>query len=118
MPTFQELQSRLKVAKDRKAILIYLLEHIDSTFLPVAGAVPSRLLLTDDKLPVPVEAFETLQSDTLSAEVQQLDQEIANILAGTVTGATVPVVPSGTTSVTEVPPRRRGRPRRAQGERA
>jgi hypothetical protein len=79
LPTFTELTKSLSDAKHRRAILLHLVEHIDSTFRPVAGEAPERFLLDDDKLPVPAETFDSVVQDTLLAEVQQLDQEIARI---------------------------------------
>jgi hypothetical protein len=82
MPTtFSELQSRLTAAKQRKSILLMLIEHVDEHFLPQGGAEPEKKLLDDDKLVVPVEMFEAVAADTLTAEVQQLDAEINQIMS-------------------------------------
>lgn len=79
MSTFNELSKRLSDAKFRKAVLVALIEHIDENFCPVGDSGPKSLLLTDEKLPVPVEMFESVVSDILSAEVEALDAEIAQI---------------------------------------
>ena len=86
MPTFHELSQRLGQARHRKAILLQLIEYIDEQFCPKGGQAPRKTLLTEEKLPVPVEMFEAVSSDTLTAEVEQLDQEISQILATQVGG--------------------------------
>lgn len=78
--TFADLQQRLTNAKRRKAVLLMLVEHIDAHFLPRGGDEAEQKLLDEDNLPVPVELLEAVASDTLTAEVQQLDQEINQIL--------------------------------------
>jgi hypothetical protein len=79
--TFSELQQRLSDAKNRKAILLKLVEYVDENFLPNGGGEPKMLLLTDDKIPVPTEMFEAVVADTLTAEIQQVDQLMTTILA-------------------------------------
>lgn len=79
MPTFNELQQRMSNAKFRKTILTYLVEHIDKTFVPASEGSTANVLLTDDQVKVPVEMFEAVIADTLSPEIQQIDQEIAHI---------------------------------------
>lgn len=116
MPTFQELNARVTAAKNRKTILLYIMEHFDENFLPIGSMEPKQKLLTDEKIVVPVQAFEDFMADTLSAEVQQLDQEIATILASNVAPDVV-APPSVETTPTPAPtPRARGARRRAQGE--
>lgn len=101
MPTtFSELQSRLTTAKQRKAILLMLVEHIDEHFLPQGGAEAEQKLIDDDKLVVPVEIFEAVCADTLTAEVQQLDAEINQIMSSNLVVAPPPPLP---VEATEVP---------------
>lgn len=78
--SFTEIQRRLQNAKHRKCILLMLIEHIDSNFLPAGGTEPKQKLLDDNKTPVPVETFEAIASDTLNAEVEQLDAQISQIM--------------------------------------
>lgn len=85
MSTFQELQDRLVAAKNRKAILLRLIEYVDTNFCPVAGKEPEFKLLNDEKVPVPVDAFESTIADILSPEVQALDHEIAQIMGSALT---------------------------------
>ena len=79
MATFNELSQRLVDAKNRKAVLQMLVEHIDDDFLPTGPAKAAKVLLNDERIPVPQAMFEAVIADTLAAEIQQLDQEIANI---------------------------------------
>jgi hypothetical protein len=65
MPTFSELQIELKKLQNRKAILTYLVEHIDDKFLAASGEEAKNKLLGTDGLPVPEEAFEILVDNTL-----------------------------------------------------
>lgn len=113
MPTFNELQQRLTTAKFRKAVLLHVIEYLDANFLPVGGQSPAQVLQTDDKLPVPVEIFEALNTDTFSAEVLQLETEIASIM-----GAQLgPGAPLQQTQATDAPPRPvRGRRSQPRGE--
>jgi hypothetical protein len=78
--TFQELQKKLTSAKNRKTIILQLIEYVDTNFCPVAGKEPALKLLSDDRIPVPVEDFESFVADILTSEVQALDQEITRIL--------------------------------------
>lgn len=88
MPTFAELQSELKKLQHRKAILTHLQEYLDDKFLPAAGAEPKSRLLDDNGQPVPESAFESLQDNLFSDELQQTEQEIQKILTTTI-GPTV-----------------------------
>lgn len=117
MPTFIELQTQLSTAKYRKAILLHLIEHIDENFRPVAGGEPKLKLLTDDKIPVPLEMFEAVAAATLSAEVDELDHEIAQIMGAVLApdpqSAPGPVLPTPVADEA-APRRRRGRRRSTQ----
>lgn len=93
MPTFTELTQRLQDARFRRAILLHLTEHIDETFRPHAGEKPEKMLLTDEKTPVPVSMFDSVVEDTLLAEVKQLDQVIAEITGMSLVPAPPPPPP-------------------------
>lgn len=86
MPTFVELSQQLAVLNERKAILLHLLEYIDDNFLPNAGSEPKKKLLGANNLAVPVSTFEDLAANMLTAEVEQIDQQIA-VIEGTPLGA-------------------------------
>jgi hypothetical protein len=79
MATFTELHERLVAARNRKAVLQMLVEHIDNNFIPSGPAKAERVLLNDDRLAVPQEMFEAVIADTLDAEIEQLNQEITRI---------------------------------------
>jgi hypothetical protein len=80
MASFNELSTRLQQARYRKTILSHLIEHIDEVFMAHGGDSPKNFLLTDEKLSVPQDMFESVSTDILAAEIQQLDQEINNVL--------------------------------------
>jgi len=79
MATFTELHARLVDARNRKAVLQMLVEHIDDNFLPTGPAKAERVLLNDERIPVPQAMFEAVIADTLDAEIKQLDQEIVRV---------------------------------------
>lgn len=93
MPTFNELQEHLAQARFRKAILLNLIEYIDENFCPSGGQQPQKTLLTDERLPVPVEIFEAIAADTLTAEVEQLDHAITQILNSQIGAVPPPAAP-------------------------
>jgi hypothetical protein len=90
MPTFSELQQQLTQAKQRKAILLMLIEYIDENFLPKGGQDPEQKLLDEDRLPVPLELLEAVAADTLTAEVAQLDAQINQIISSNLVAAPGP----------------------------
>jgi hypothetical protein len=108
--TFQELQQQLANARHRRTILLNLVEYIDVNFLPVGGSEPKMKLLDEERKPVPVEVFEAVASDTLSAEVQQLDQVINEILGANLS---TPEPPPPEPTPAPPPPAPTARPRRA-----
>jgi len=81
MATFNDLNKRLVDARNRRAVLQMLVEHIDNNFLPTGPAKAERVLLNDERVPVPEAMFEAVVADTLAAEIQQLEQEIARIVS-------------------------------------
>lgn len=72
MTTFQAFQRRLTEAKNKIIVLQHLIEHIDEEFRPspITGNPnkprAQKVLVTDDKVPVPAEAFETVVNDLMS----------------------------------------------------
>jgi hypothetical protein len=95
MPTFSELQIELKKLQNRKAILTYLVEHIDDKFLAASGEEAKNKLLGTDGLPVPEEAFEILVDNTLNSELEQTDVEIQKILSTDVGPKKIALKPEG-----------------------
>lgn len=89
MNTFLELQEKLSVTKQRKAILEYVLDHLTTTFQPAGGKLPEKTILTDDKQPVSQTALE-LEIQYLVDGIQEMGQEIAAIQASTLTMAAAP----------------------------
>jgi hypothetical protein len=83
MPTFSELQAKLMAAKNRRLVLLHIADLIEGEFLsPNPESQPKRLLLNDDKVPVPQTAFDEVVESILK-EVQELDESIQQILQST-----------------------------------
>jgi hypothetical protein len=91
MPTFAELNQQLQQLGERKAIIAHLIEYIDDTFLPKGGAGPKKTLLIFNSA-VPCSAFEEFAANTLSAELEQIEHQIATINASPV--GTAPPAPA------------------------
>lgn len=79
MPTFHELQQQLIDLRNRKAILMMLVEHIDQNFRSVAGKSPKNAIKTDEGSIVPELAIEEVAS-TLNEQVQTIEDQITTIL--------------------------------------
>jgi hypothetical protein len=88
MGTLAELQDKLNDAKYKKAIYTYLIETLDAEFLSSLGGPPKKLLLTEEKLKVPVVSVENAIAD-LTAEVKVLNEDIHNLLATPLSEATI-----------------------------
>lgn len=58
MATFAEYQAAVNDLRFQREILQHVMEHLDETFMPKLDAKPSRVLLTEDRLAVPQEAFD------------------------------------------------------------
>jgi hypothetical protein len=91
MPTFAELSQQLTTLNERKSILTHLLEYLDDNFLPNAGTEPKKKLLGANNLPVPVLAFEEFATNTLTAELEQIDHQI-EVIHSTALGPQAAVV--------------------------
>ncbi len=86
MSTFAELQKNLLEARGRRAMLSFLADLLESEFLaPNVEAQPKKLILMDDKVPVPPNIIDTLVSDLLK-EVAELDEQITTIMNATLQG--------------------------------
>lgn len=79
MPTFNELMNEYQGAKNKKCVLMYLVEYLDTNFRTNAGAEPKQKLLNDDKIPVPESSIEAVVAEILTAELEQLTARIAQI---------------------------------------
>lgn len=87
MSTFAELQKNLLEARGRKAMLEFLADLLEADFLaPNAEAQPRKLILMEDKVPVPASIIDTLASDLLK-EVAELDEQIVSIMNATLQGS-------------------------------
>jgi hypothetical protein len=88
MSTLAELQDKLNAAKYKKSIYSHLMEELETDFLSSLGGPPKKVLLTEDKLRVPVVAVEGVIND-VNAEIKNLNEEIHNLLTTPLTEATV-----------------------------
>lgn len=78
--TLLEVQTRLANATFKRQILHHLVEYIDENFQPQAGEEAKQKLLDEKRLPVPVEAFESVIKDILLKNSEELSTEIQNLL--------------------------------------
>lgn len=89
MQTFSQLQTKLNAAQNRKRVLMHLADLIEGEFISAnPEAQPKRLLLSDEKVPVPQAAFSDVV-DSLLKEVAELDETIETILQSTLQGSKV-----------------------------
>lgn len=79
MATFEELQKKIAAAKFKKTVITHLVEYIDENFGSPADGTPKSCLLTDEKIAVPKDTFESLVTDLLKSG-KDLDDEITLIL--------------------------------------
>lgn len=82
MSTFQELQGKLSTAKYRKAILEYVVNHLDGEFRPSAAGPAKKKILTEERVEVPQGVFEA-EVAFLMEDIEELNKEIALIMAST-----------------------------------
>jgi len=64
--TFEEINNMLNEVRFQKAILTYLVSHLDTNFMPANGGPPEKVILTDDKVKVPEAALELVISNLSS----------------------------------------------------
>lgn len=84
MPTFADLQKNLVEARGRRTVLMYLANLLESDFLPPsADSQPKRLLIMDDKVPVPKDVIDTVVEDLLK-EADALATQAESIMNMTV----------------------------------
>ena len=87
MSTFAELQTKLMASKNRRSVLMHIADLIEGEFLsPTPEAQPKRLLLNEEKVPVPQAAFNEVVEGILK-EVEELDESIQQILQSTLQGS-------------------------------
>jgi outer membrane biosynthesis protein TonB len=104
LPTFIELSKRLSEARFRRTVLLHLVEHLDESFRPSAGHPPEKMLLTDDKLAVPSEIFDSVVEKTLLAEIKKLDDEISSIAGSELAPQAQPAPKEEATPTPQDPP--------------
>ncbi len=83
MSTFSELQEKLNAARNRRSVLMHLVEYLEGEFIAQSQEVkPKQLLLTEEKVPVPQAAFDSVV-ETMLKEVAELEDDINTILQST-----------------------------------
>ena len=80
MPTFAELKQRHHDLTAKSLILSHLIDHIDNSFRPVAGAEPNEKLLDENNVPVAPAMFEDVVTNVLLKTVSEYKTEIEAIL--------------------------------------
>lgn len=90
MSTFAEIQAEFESAKNKKTILIHMVEYLDANFRPNAGADPKLTLKKDDNTPVPPASFEAVVSEILTAELEQIEARLTQIQNSVVSQPTQP----------------------------
>lgn len=104
MSTFKELQQRVTAAKCKAQIYQHLIDHIEANFRPVAGANAKKVLLTDEKVPVPDEYFEQVVKELFTG-LEFVTKEVDQILSMPIAPSTSPLaVPTGVAPVTITAP--------------
>jgi len=89
MSTFQELQAQLTTAKFKRAVIQHLIEYIDSNFRPIAGGESKNKLMTDEKVTVPPDIFESVVSEVLLQVDGDLEVMMTSILTSSIQEAEV-----------------------------
>lgn len=98
MATLQQLQEQLKHGMQRRAILTHVIEHLEGSFLTKFGAVPDKVLLATDKLPVMEAEIDAFIGELVGA-VDKIDADVAALL-----GVEYQPVPPSTQQQTQTPP--------------
>jgi hypothetical protein len=65
MSTFQDLYKEMRRQKARRSVLKYLIEMLDTEFLPHLDGKPKKILLTDEKLPVDADVIDLVIQDLI-----------------------------------------------------
>ena len=60
MPSFADIQTALSQTRFQKTIIAHLVEHLDGEFMPALDQQPRKVLLTDEKVRIPADAFEAV----------------------------------------------------------
>ncbi len=80
MATFSELQATIQVGQQRAKVLAYLVEHLDTYFMPGAEGVAVRTLLSDDKVVIPPSVFAEVIDHVLHPEIEKTQRSVDDIM--------------------------------------
>jgi hypothetical protein len=83
MATLKEKMEELAKLRNKRAVLKYIVLHLDTTFLRPMEVSQKMVLLTDEKTPVPDIVFDEAIKGMLE-EVEQLDAQIESILEASI----------------------------------
>lgn len=61
--TLADLQKKLYDTRYKRTIIAHLIEHLDENFQPRMDQQSKKVLLTDEKLKVPVDSFNEVAND-------------------------------------------------------
>lgn len=111
MPTFADLQGHLNALRFKRTILSHVVEHLDGEFMPELDQQPKKVLLTEDKVKIPTEAFDSVATD-LNNWIKTLMVEEDKLLGSTV--ALTPPPPPPVEPKVEAPPEPAPEPSEAQ----
>jgi hypothetical protein len=100
--TFKELQDKLRAATFEKLVLEHLVEYIDDELRPGPSGEPRKVLMTDDNIPVPQEAYASVIESVLLSRISDLGKYIEDILS-TAIGAAPVEASAGPAPVPTVP---------------
>jgi hypothetical protein len=80
MATLQDVQEKLQEWKNEKTVLLHLIEYLDAHFRSSGGEKAKNVLLGDNKLPIPEEAFEEVITEILMKSASALELDITRVM--------------------------------------
>jgi len=79
MKTFKETLEEVRRLKGRRIVLRHLADLLESEFLAASDeALPKHLLLSEDKVPVSADVFDSVVADLLS-EIKDIEDKVHDI---------------------------------------
>lgn len=76
MATLMEVQKMVQSWKNKKVILLHLIEYIDSNFRSSGGEKPKNVLQDENKIAISEDAFEEVVTDLLMRNAAALEASI------------------------------------------
>ena len=94
MPSFDEIHTRLNTLRFRRAVLLKLVDYLESDFRAPTGN-PKRVLMTEEKIRVPDDAIHGVIT-FLFTELRNVETEKAAISQSEVIPSSPPATPPET----------------------